>query len=168
VGREWCGDFNNLLSVVRGYTEILRARVPPEDAVHGMLETIRHAADREAELTHQLLAFSRRQVLEPKVVKLGVLVTDMGTCCGGWSARASIRSWPGRQRAEHLTRSRPDLRGLFVSAYTDDLIARVSAAGRTGALASGLRFLQKLFTLGSLASGVREALQSGSRAAASR
>jgi len=71
----------------------------------------------------------------------------------------------GRQVAERLTRSRPDLRVLFMSGYTDDVIARASSEGRTGALAPGLRFLQKPFTLESLASGVREALQSGSRAA---
>jgi two-component system, cell cycle sensor histidine kinase and response regulator CckA len=74
----------------------------------------------------------------------------------------------GRQVAERLTQSRPDLRVLFMSGYTDDVIARASAAGRTGALASGLRFLKKPFTLESLASAVREALQPDGRAAASR
>ena len=69
----------------------------------------------------------------------------------------------GRQTAECLTQSRPELRVLFMSGYTDDVIARASAAGMTGALAPGLRFLSKPFTLESLASGVREALQSGSR-----
>jgi signal transduction histidine kinase/CheY-like chemotaxis protein len=370
-------DFNNLLSVIRGYTEILLARVPPGDAAHGTLETIRHAADRAAGLTHQLLAFSRRQVLEPKVVDLGVLLEDMGdmlrrligedidlsvarpaelaavkidpgqfeqvvlnlavnsrdampsggalrlelsdaelgaphsrdgaaivpgryvllsvgdTGCGmapevqarifepffttkergrgsglglstvygivkqsegyvwvdsepgqGTTFRIYLpcvdepleqRTAPsrdgaengngeivliveddafvrglaaeilgergyhvlvapdgeeairlaegysgpidlvltdvilpgmnGRQVAERLTRSRPDLRVLFMSGYTDDVIARASATGGTGALAPGLRFLQKPFTLESLASGVREALRSGNRAA---
>jgi two-component system, cell cycle sensor histidine kinase and response regulator CckA len=71
-------DFNNLLSVIRGYTEILMTRVPPEDATHGTLETIRQAADRAAGLTHQLLAFSRKQVLAPKVVDLGAVLADMG------------------------------------------------------------------------------------------
>ena len=373
-------DFNNLLSVIRGYTEILLTRIPAEDATHRTLETIRHAADRAAGLTHQLLAFSRRQVLEPKVVDLGVLLADMGdllrrligedidlivtrpaqlapiridpgqfeqvvlnlavnardampaggtlrlelsdveldeqhardgativpgpyvllsvsdTGCGmipqvrarifepfyttkergrgsglglstvygivkqsdgyvwadsepgqgttfriylpcvdepleqrtapprdggeqghgeiiliveddafvrGLAAEilgecgyhvlvapdgdeairlAAGYSGPidlvltdvilpgmnGRQVVERLTQSRPDLCVLFMSGYTDDVIARASAAGRTGALASGLRFLQKPFTLESLASGVREALQSGSRAASPR
>ena len=373
-------DFNNLLSVIRGYTEILLTRIPAEDATHRTLETIRHAADRAAGLTHQLLAFSRRQVLEPKVVDLGVLLADMGdllrrligedidlivtrpaqlapiridpgqfeqvvlnlavnardampaggtlrlelsdveldeqhardgativpgpyvllsvsdTGCGmipqvrarifepfyttkergrgsglglstvygivkqsdgyvwadsepgqgttfriylpcvdepleqrtapprdggeqghgeiiliveddafvrGLAAEilgecgyhvlvapdgdeairlATGYSGPidlvltdvilpgmnGRQVVERLTQSRPDLCVLFMSGYTDDVIARASAAGRTGALASGLRFLQKPFTLESLASGVREALQSGSRAASPR
>jgi two-component system cell cycle sensor histidine kinase/response regulator CckA len=369
-------DFNNLLSVIRGYTEILLARIPPEDATHHTLETIRHAADRAAGLTRQLLAFSRRQVLEPKVVDLGVLLEDMGdmlrrligedinlivtrpaelapikidpgqfeqvvlnlavnsrdampaggtlrlelsvveldeqhardgativpgryvllsvsdTGCGmtpqvrarifepfyttkergrgsglglstvygivkqsdgyvwadsepGQGTRLSIylpcvdepvepRSAPpqhagelghgevilvveddafvrglaaealgecgyhvlvapdgdqairlaqeysgpielvltdvilpgmnGRQVAERLTQSRPDLRVLFMSGYTDDVIARASSAGRTRAWAAGSKLLQKPFTLESLASGVREALQPGPRA----
>ena len=373
-------DFNNLLSVIRGYTEILLTRIPSEDAAHRTLETIRHAADRAAGLTHQLLAFSRRQVLEPKVVDLGVLLADMGdmlrrligedvdlivtrpaelapiridpgqfeqvvlnlavnsrdampaggtlrlelsetelderhardgativpgryvllsvgdTGCGMTAqVRARIfepfyttkergrgsglglstvygivkqsegyvwadsapgqgttfriylpcvdepleqRSAPredggeqghgeviliveddafvrglaaeilgecgyhvlvapdgdeairlvegysgpidlvltdvilpgmnGRQVAEHLVRSRPELRVLFMSGYTDDVIARASDGVRAGALAPGRRFLQKPFTLESLASGVREALGPRSRAASPR
>jgi two-component system cell cycle sensor histidine kinase/response regulator CckA len=373
-------DFNNLLSVIRGYTEILLTRSPAEDATHRTLETIRHAADRAAGLTRQLLAFSRRQVLEPKVVDLGVLLADMGdllrrligedidlivtrpaelgpvkidpgqfeqvvlnlavnardampaggtlrldlsaaeldaqhardgativpgryvllsvsdTGCGmtpqvrarifepfyttkergrgsglglstvygivkqsdgyvwaesepGQGTTFSIylpcvdepvepRSAPpqageeqghgeviliveddvfvrglaaeilggcgyhvlvapdgdeairlareysgpidllltdvilpgmnGRQVAEHLALSRPDLRILFMSGYTDDMIARASSDGRTGTLEAGLKLLQKPFTLESLASGVREVLQSGLRAVSQR
>ena len=370
-------DFNNLLSVIRGYTEILQSRIPHEEATHRILETICHAADRAAGLTRQLLAFSRKQVLEPKVVDLGVLLADMGamldrligedielvvtrpaelapvkidpgqfeqvvlnlavnardampaggalrfelseaelesrhardgativpgpyvclsvsdTGCGmtpqvqarifepfyttkergqgtglglstvygivkqsggyvwadsapGQGATftihlprvnepleqrqaphqasgerghgeviliveddASVRSLEaqvieesgyqvlvasdgdeairlagshpgpidllltdvvlpgmnGRQLAERLTQSRPDLCVLFMSGYAADVIARAPIEGRVGALEPGLRFLQKPFTLESLASGVREALQSGSRTA---
>ena len=67
----------------------------------------------------------------------------------------------GRQLAESLTQSRPDLRVLFMSGYAADVIARAPAEGGVGALEPGLRFLQKPFTLSALVSAVREALQPG-------
>ena len=71
-------DFNNLLQVIRGNLELLvapdrRRRSRPAQRVRNAL----HGADRAAQLTRQLLAFARRQPLEPKVVNLGRLVTDM-------------------------------------------------------------------------------------------
>ncbi len=63
-------DFNNLLGVITGYSELLKKRLEAEHAGHKALEQIRKAADRAAGLTRQLLAFSRKQVLEPKVLDL--------------------------------------------------------------------------------------------------
>ncbi len=63
-------DFNNLLGVITGYGELLKKRLEPGHAGHKALEQIREAADRAAGLTRQLLAFSRKQVLEPKVLDL--------------------------------------------------------------------------------------------------
>jgi PAS domain S-box-containing protein len=63
-------DFNNLLSVILGYVEILLEEVPPDSALRGDLEGISRAVDRAATLVHQLLAFSRRQVLQPVVFDL--------------------------------------------------------------------------------------------------
>ena len=70
-------DFNNLLQVIRGNLELLAAKVA-DDAIAGQrLNNALHGAERAAQLTRQLLAFARRQPLEPKVVDLGRLVTDM-------------------------------------------------------------------------------------------
>jgi PAS domain S-box-containing protein len=70
-------DFNNILNVILGYGELALDRVPPEHAVHRHLTQIREAAERAAALTRQLLAFSRRQVLEPRVLDLNLLVSGL-------------------------------------------------------------------------------------------
>ena len=69
-------DFNNLLTVIRGYSRLLLDRVSGHE-FRGGLERIDDAADRAASLTSQLLAFSRRQVLQPKVFNLNSLVHDL-------------------------------------------------------------------------------------------
>ncbi len=70
-------DFNNLLTAITGYSELL-LQVPELDGgVRGNLEEIRKAAGRAAGLTHQLLAFSRRQVLRPVVLDLNMLVANI-------------------------------------------------------------------------------------------
>jgi two-component system cell cycle sensor histidine kinase/response regulator CckA len=70
-------DFNNLLTAILGYTELLLARVPPGDPMAKELSEIERAGQRAATLTRQLLAFSRRQVLQPRVVDLNALVSGM-------------------------------------------------------------------------------------------
>jgi two-component system, cell cycle sensor histidine kinase and response regulator CckA len=67
-------DFNNLLSVVLTYTTLLIDDLKPDDPVRADLEEIRKAGRRAAELTRQLLAFSRQQMLQPTVVDLNVVV----------------------------------------------------------------------------------------------
>jgi signal transduction histidine kinase/ActR/RegA family two-component response regulator len=69
-------DFNNLLTVIRGYSRLLLDRAPATEIRNG-LERIDDAADRAASLTSQLLAFSRRQVLQPKVFSLNALVQNL-------------------------------------------------------------------------------------------
>jgi two-component system cell cycle sensor histidine kinase/response regulator CckA len=69
-------DFNNLLSVILGQTEILLDRSQDEGMHHG-LDLIRESARRGANLTRQLLAFGRRQVLEPRVVNLNAILLDV-------------------------------------------------------------------------------------------
>jgi signal transduction histidine kinase/CheY-like chemotaxis protein len=59
-------DFNNLLSVILSYAVVLRDDMPADDERRGELDEIRAAAERAASLTRQLLAFSRKQVLEPR------------------------------------------------------------------------------------------------------
>ncbi|ABF42015.1 multi-sensor hybrid histidine kinase [Candidatus Koribacter versatilis Ellin345] len=70
-------DFNNLLTVIRGYTEILLSDLPPGDVRRAELEEIMKASDRAGSLTRQLLAFSRQQVLAPKVLNLNTIVQNM-------------------------------------------------------------------------------------------
>jgi two-component system cell cycle sensor histidine kinase/response regulator CckA len=71
-------DFNNLLGVIIGYSESIEHRVAPNDPLRKSAEEIRKAGERAASLTHQLLAFSRQQVLQPQILDLNALVTDMG------------------------------------------------------------------------------------------
>ena len=68
-------DFNNLLTVIAGRTHFLIHRLGPEDPSRRDIELIRKSADRAAQLTRQLLAFSRKQILEPKLVDLGSIAT---------------------------------------------------------------------------------------------
>ena len=70
-------DFNNILTAIGGYTDLLLADLAPDDERRRDVEEIHRAADRAAALTHQLLAFSRRQVLQPKVISLNALVPDI-------------------------------------------------------------------------------------------
>ena len=70
-------DFNNLLTVITGYSELLLRKIGKKSSMHGQVEEIRRAGERAASLTQQLLAFSRKQIIEPKVVHLGHLVAEM-------------------------------------------------------------------------------------------
>ena len=70
-------DFNNLLTVISGYTEMLLAEAAEEAPGRDALKEIRDAAERAAALTQQLLAFSRRQIVQPSVVNLNIVVTDI-------------------------------------------------------------------------------------------
>ena len=70
-------DFNNLLTVILGRTDILLHPLRPEDPMRRGIELIQRTAGRAADLTRQLLAFSRRQILEPTIVDLNGVVTDL-------------------------------------------------------------------------------------------
>ncbi|PYO96181.1 MAG: hypothetical protein DMD61_14495 [Gemmatimonadetes bacterium] len=70
-------DFNNLLTAILGSTQLLLNNMPSGDPRREDAEEVRHAGLRAAELTRQLLAFSRRQVLAPKVLELNVVVGNM-------------------------------------------------------------------------------------------
>ncbi len=70
-------DFNNLLTVIKGHSELIIERLPTKDPLLGSGQQIRKAADRAASLTRQMLAFSRRQALEPTVFDMNSLVADM-------------------------------------------------------------------------------------------
>jgi len=69
-------DFNNLLMVISGYCEFLLERIGSEPALRGPVQEIANAGERATSLTRQLLAFSRKQLLAPKVVDLNAIVTE--------------------------------------------------------------------------------------------
>ena len=70
-------DFNNLLSVIIGYSEVMEERLAPNDPLQKMCEQINKAGQSAASLTRQLLAFSRQQVLEPKILDLNAIVRNV-------------------------------------------------------------------------------------------
>ncbi len=70
-------DFNNLLTVIKGYSELMLNELKDKDPMRGEMEEVIRAAERAASLTRQLLAFSRRQVLDPKVLDLNSVIRNM-------------------------------------------------------------------------------------------
>ena len=70
-------DFNNLLTAILGYCNLMIDDIPKEDPLRQDLEEIKSAGERAAALTRQLLAFSRRQMLQPQVVDLNALVRQL-------------------------------------------------------------------------------------------
>src|SRR5262249_24959525 len=70
-------DFNNLLTAIPGYCNLMLDDMPGADPLRSDLEEIRQAGARAASLTRQLLAFGRRQILQPQVVDLNGLVNHM-------------------------------------------------------------------------------------------
>ena len=101
-------DFNNLLTAILGSVDFLRRALGPEHPEHAETEEIQKAAVRAADLTRQLLAFSRQQVLAPKVLELDALVTnlekmlcrligeDVELRFAPKAARAAVRADPGQ------------------------------------------------------------------------
>jgi len=70
-------DFNNLLTVILGYGEELQSSLPPDDPSREEISEILKAGQRASELTRQLLAFSRKQVIQPKVLDLNHLLNNL-------------------------------------------------------------------------------------------
>jgi PAS domain S-box-containing protein len=75
-------DFNNLLTIIGGYSQMLLENTPGDDPTRHKLEQILNASNRASILTKQLLAFSRRQVLQPRLVNLNHLVTNLKAMLG--------------------------------------------------------------------------------------
>ena len=72
-------DFNNLLTVINGHSQLALGGLEPGDRLYGSLTEIRKAGERAAVLTRQLLAFSRKQVMQPRVLKLNDVVEGVRT-----------------------------------------------------------------------------------------
>jgi len=91
-------DFNNILMAVQGYIALALSRVQPNDPVRAWLEEVRKASDRAANLTRQLLAFSRQQVLRPQVLDLVRELHEFEKLLGpmlGEQIRLTVRAEPG-------------------------------------------------------------------------
>jgi PAS domain S-box-containing protein len=70
-------DFNNVLTAIKGYGELVRADFAPDARGREDLEEMLKAADRAADLTRQLLAFSRKQILQPKVIRPATVIEEI-------------------------------------------------------------------------------------------
>ncbi|MCM3877502.1 MAG: PAS domain S-box protein [Thermoanaerobaculia bacterium] len=70
-------DFNNLLTAILGYSELMEAQLPDDEDLRSSLSEIHLAGERAAALTRQLLAFSRRQVLQPRLLDLNAVVSEV-------------------------------------------------------------------------------------------
>lgn len=91
-------EFNNLLTMIMGYAELLQPAVADTDVLNGYVERIRSAARRAASLTRQLLAFGRKQVLLPQVIDLNALLVENGPVLArlmGQNISTTVLSAPG-------------------------------------------------------------------------
>ncbi|HEX3086218.1 MAG TPA: PAS domain S-box protein, partial [Pyrinomonadaceae bacterium] len=70
-------DFNNLLTAITGYSELTLRELQPDSPSRSKISEIKKAGDRAASLTRQLLAFSRKQILQPKVLDLNAVIPEM-------------------------------------------------------------------------------------------
>ena len=77
LARGVAGDFNNVLTVITGFAELLRAEAPASGPLRRYVDEIVYASERAAALTRHLLAFSRGTPAQPRVVDLSALVTGM-------------------------------------------------------------------------------------------
>jgi signal transduction histidine kinase len=93
-------DFNNLLTVIRAHGEFLLQQLPANTDARLDAQQVVRAADRAAQLTRQLLAFSRRQTLDPRRLRPAELVADLGGMLSrlidaGWRSRSTRASRAG-------------------------------------------------------------------------
>jgi two-component system, cell cycle sensor histidine kinase and response regulator CckA len=70
-------DFNNLLTIITGYSDLVLRRLDQVDPHREKILEVKKAAHRAADLTHQLLAFSRKQVLQPKVIDINLITSNL-------------------------------------------------------------------------------------------
>jgi len=88
-------DFNNILAIIMGYSELILSTMSPDHQLCKYIEEIRHASERAVDLTRQLLVFSRKEAVRPVVVDLEAAVQDMSKMIGrliGENIEISIQS----------------------------------------------------------------------------
>jgi PAS domain S-box-containing protein len=114
-------DFNNLLTAILGYCHLMLDEIPVGDPLRADLLEIQAAGDRAAALTRQLLAFSRRQMLQPQVVDINLLVTQM---------EKLLRRLIGED-VELVTALAPDLRPVIVDpASVEQILVNLAVNAR--------------------------------------
>ncbi len=105
-------DFNNLLGVIAGYGELVHEQLPEQSPLREEMEEILKAAKRAADLTRQLLAFGRKQVLQPVVLDLNAVVADLETNAAPDDRRGRRAGDPiGARRGPRAGGSRADRAG---------------------------------------------------------
>ena len=124
-------DFNNLLMVIKGHTELLMNAFPPADHTSRKIAQIDRAADRATALTKQLLAFSRMQVLQPRVMNLNGVVEDMG----------KLLPWLIGEDVELGIRTSPDLGSIRADASQMEQIIMNLAVNARDAMPTGGRLI---------------------------
>src|SRR5258706_14724554 len=97
LGGRVAHDFNHLLTVIIGYCELLLADLDPQDPRHADISEIQKAGTSAAGLTRQLLAFSRKQIIEPTRLDLNAVVNNMRPMLGrliGVEVKIALRLSP--------------------------------------------------------------------------
>lgn len=145
-------DFNNLLTVILGNAEALSIRLKARDDLRQLADTIAMAAERGAELTRGLLAFSRRQVLQPSVIDCNLLVENM---------RLLLRRALREDIELHITTSPTPVFALADAAQLESALLNLSLNAQDAMPQGGaLTFLTSAVTLDA-ASFPRDVVQTG-------
>ena len=134
-------DFNNLLSVILGHAELVLADLPPALPAHASLTEIIKAAQRAADLSRQMLAFSGGGHLTMTPLDVSELIADM---------RRMMPRMDGREALRELRRLRPDVRVVICSGYDRERLDRLfpDPTGRLG-------FIQKPFQIAEFSEKLR-------------
>ncbi len=122
-------DFNNLLTVMGGHAQLLNMRLPADDPLAEHPAAITRAVERAGALTHQLLAFSRRQVIQPRILDLNAVVRD---------AERMLRRVIG-ENVEFVTVLGPGLLGLRADAGQLDQVLMNLVVNARDAMPAGGR-----------------------------
>jgi two-component system, cell cycle sensor histidine kinase and response regulator CckA len=143
-------DFNNLLTIITGYSQLLLNRVDADQPMHSGLDQIRISAERAAVLTRQLLAFSRRQPMQPALLDLNVVVADMKKMLGrliGENIELTLKLCPEPCRVQadagqldqvvmnlvlNARDAMPDGGTVTVATSTVELTSKTAGANRVG------------------------------------
>ena len=123
-------DFNNLLTIIKGYCEFASRRVPTGELAEE-IHQIREAADRAAELTRKLLAFSRRQILQPRAISLNAVLSPIENM---------LRRILG-EKIELMTSLAPDLGTVDVDPVQMEQVVLNLAVNARDAMPSGGKLL---------------------------
>jgi len=114
-------DFNNLLTVINGYSELLLGEMGKDDPLRPTIAEIRHAGERAAGLTRQLLAFGRKQMVAPRIIDLNAVIE---------STRAMLRRLIGEDIALEATLDPGVMRVMADPSQVDQLILNLAVNAR--------------------------------------